>query len=789
MLETRDNHYVPQWHQKGFIEEGTNKLHHHKRKVINLPDGTIKTLYPKRLFTTAQCFYKKDLYTTFFGTNINDEIERKLFGDIDENGSKAVRAFLGDDQGKWHKHFHDFFIYLDAQKLRTPKGLDWIRSKYPSLEQNDLMREMQAIRTLHCTLWTEGVREFVSAKDSDVKFILSDHPVSIYNYACAPDSVHCTYPNDPDIALKGTQTIFTLDKNRCLILTNLEYAQDPDGCNPLEQRTNATKMRNSMVNTIEFVNCRSLTSDEVTKINHIIKSRANESIAAGSDQWLSPEENIDCEWAELRTVLMPPQDGVRYGGEMYVGYDDGSTYYQDAFGRTTPQHDFLDKCIDESSLGRNDYCGCGSGKKYKKCCIGVSEDKRTTWSVASVRERNLALCSAIRDILGLDGGKTWTDVRREITEDQITEIYQFYALLWPKETDIYSLLPKPDGKYRAIYTGTLDVRTIGVHALGMAPHFDEFLIQNPMVNPNNVKPEFSPTESPGKYKYQALKDFIFLLNLESLIHYGIINLIPDPNNFDLKLHREVMDMATGRRTAPVSDRDWKLQSRLMIEDLLNSTHMMPREVKVRMLMAEFSLTKQSAEDMIDTLNASAETAPLMLLQSIDTGEGGQFMMFSMGPNYEMALFIAQITGSVILTDSETRWNELQAAQHRNLGIVDHPWNDVCSPLKVIPLDYEAVDLLKKSSKSDFVELRGFLKSADKLVESNDSNAHRIILMSRKATELVARIENKPDLDTAKFTVLSPEGGFYDTTVQRLLLKSNCQQYLDKVNSVYFIEVR
>jgi len=43
------------------------------------------------------------------------------------------------------------------------------------------------------------------------------------------------------------------------------------------------------------------------------------------------------------------------------------------------------------------------------------------------------------------------------------------------------------------------------------------------------------------------------------------------------------------------------------------------------------------------------------------------------------------------------------------------------------------------------------------------------------------------LDTAEFTVLSPEGGFYDTTVQRLMLKSNCQQYLDKVSSVYFIE--
>ena len=789
MSETRDNHYVPQWHQRGFIEEGKNKLHHLKRKVISLPDGTNKTLYPKKLYTPAQCFYEKDLYTTFFGKNINDEIERKLFGDIDGNGSSAVRAFLGDDQDKWHKHFHDFFVYLDAQKLRTPKGLDWIRSKYPSLGQNELMREMQAIRTLHCTLWTEGVREFVSAKDSDVKFILSDHPVSIYNYACAPESEYCTYPNDPDIALKGTQTIYPLDSNRCLILTNLQYAQDPDGTNPLEQRTNATKMRNSMVNTIEFINHRSLTCDEVIKINHIIKSRANECVAASSSQWLNPEENIDCEWAELRTVLMPPQDGVRFGGEIFAGYADGSTYYQDAFGRTTPQHDFLDKCIDESVLGRNDFCGCGSGKKYKKCCNGVSEGKRTTWTAASVRERNLALCNAIKDILGLDSGKTWTDVRREITEDQIVDIYQFYALLWPSETDIYSLLPKPDGKFRAMYSGILDVRTIGVHALGMAPHFDELLIQNPMINPNKVNPEFSPIKSPGKYKYQALKDFLFMLNIEPLIHYGIINLIPDPNDFDLKLYREMLGMARDRQSASISDRDRKLHYRLMTEDLLNLTHMMPREVKVSMLTSQLSLTKQSAEKTIDTLHANEEAAPLMLLQYINPGEGGQFMLNSMGPNYEMALFIAQVTGSVILTDSETRWNELQAAQHRSLCVVNNPWADVYSPLNIIALDFEAIDQFVKSSKGEFVKIRDFLKSADNLVTSSNSDENKIKLMSRKAMSLFDGLENRPDLDTAKLTVLSPEGGFYDTNVQRLLLKSNCQQYLNKVNSVYFIEIQ
>ena len=44
---------------------------------------------------------------------------------------------------------------------------------------------------MHCTIWTEGVREIVSAEDSDVKFIISDHPVTIYNHAAPPDSSMC----------------------------------------------------------------------------------------------------------------------------------------------------------------------------------------------------------------------------------------------------------------------------------------------------------------------------------------------------------------------------------------------------------------------------------------------------------------------------------------------------------------------------------------------------------------------------------------------------------------------
>jgi len=193
MSPTRDNHYVPRWYQKGFIEPGESTIAyldlHPGSKVLE--DGRVIRERSKFETVPRRCFFQTDLYSTFFGTLVNDEIERLLFGAIDTRGSDAIRAFICNDVAEWHRHFQTLFEYLDIQKVRTPKGLDWLKEQYPALDQNELMLEMQGIRMMHCTIWSEGVREIVSAEDADVKFLISDHPVTIYNHAVPPTAALC----------------------------------------------------------------------------------------------------------------------------------------------------------------------------------------------------------------------------------------------------------------------------------------------------------------------------------------------------------------------------------------------------------------------------------------------------------------------------------------------------------------------------------------------------------------------------------------------------------------------
>jgi hypothetical protein len=98
---TRDNHYVPIWYQKGFILKPRSSLYYLDLDPpkINLPDGRVKVLPGVKPKAPKSCFWELDLYTTRFGSVINDEIERYLFGRIDDDGARAVRAPAGDDLG------------------------------------------------------------------------------------------------------------------------------------------------------------------------------------------------------------------------------------------------------------------------------------------------------------------------------------------------------------------------------------------------------------------------------------------------------------------------------------------------------------------------------------------------------------------------------------------------------------------------------------------------------------------------------------------------------------------
>jgi len=337
--QSHKHHYVPEWYQRRFMLEGQESYFRLdlSPEIIKRPDssiikkGEILTKGPNKFF------YQIDLYTTKYFDEENDDIERYLFGKIDTAGAAAIPALASTRWMKLiHSHIIKYFEYMDAQRLRTPKGLNWLIKVTKPKNYNDLLIKMQEVRRMHCTMWAEASMEIVSANNSDVKFIVSDSPVTLYNSVFYPGNPKCQFPDDPEIYLKGTRTIFPLDMNHCAVLTNIEYARSPGKFKADKPRTNPRYFDDTIINYADIIRERELNEQQVLGINYILKRRASKYIAAANKAWLFPEQHLKkTDWRSLDKIFISNSTKLLgTSGEIFVGGQDGKLIAtQDEFGR------------------------------------------------------------------------------------------------------------------------------------------------------------------------------------------------------------------------------------------------------------------------------------------------------------------------------------------------------------------------------------------------------------------------------------------------------------------------
>ncbi|OAI41471.1 hypothetical protein AYO38_03535 [bacterium SCGC AG-212-C10] len=274
-----------------------------------------------------------------------------FFGQIDGTGKEAIEAWANFSlRGVLGQH-DALLTYMGTQKLRTPKGLSFIAQEGRSSDRDSILSLMVANRRMYAAIWSECVWMVADASDSSTKFILSDHPVTVYNRSCGPKNQRCRGASDPDLTLSATHTLFPLSLDKILILTNLTWARNPYQ-DPLHQRPNPLLNRSGIFKPMNVLTERYLNEQEVLEINFIIRSRAFKYIAAGEREWLYPEHHISkAQWAQFGKgyLLMPDPRALHMGGTVYLGYRDGRPHVADEYGRRPWQPGFeTDGSGDES---------------------------------------------------------------------------------------------------------------------------------------------------------------------------------------------------------------------------------------------------------------------------------------------------------------------------------------------------------------------------------------------------------------------------------------------------------
>jgi hypothetical protein len=376
------NHYVPRWYQHGFIPGDARVKRYHYLDLcperISHPGGGHHYRRADRLMGPDICFEQKHLYTLFFEKYASDVIEKRFFGAIDSNGADAV-SFFSDYQANRHsgEAAQHLVRYIDAQKLRTPKGLDFLK-KLSGPDHRKVLLLMRHMHEVHVTIWMEGVWEVVNCDSSETKFIVTDHPVTTYNRAMFPKSAQCLYPQDAPIDLLGTQTIFPLNMSRCLVITNLGYVRNPD-VKPTARRQNPRSFANTMWDIRTVQTGRQLSETEVQAINFIMKSRARRYIAAAKKDWLYPERYLTSTmWNKLgdRFFLMPDPRKVQFTTEYMVGFADGSAWGHDEYGRRSRRDDHAVKTLRDAEFAAHQ-----RHKARWTARFGPLENSKSKWSV------------------------------------------------------------------------------------------------------------------------------------------------------------------------------------------------------------------------------------------------------------------------------------------------------------------------------------------------------------------------------------------------------------------------
>ena len=287
-----------------------------------------------------------------------------------------------------------------------------------------------------------------------------------------------------------------------------------------------------------------------------------------------------------------------------------------------------------------------------------------------------------------------------------------------------------------------------------------------------------------------------------LVGTGLVNLVPDPCNLDVHLRDQMLHMARSRSAGiEINPQEDARLEQLMREDLQRSLMSLPREVlRPQLLKASPDLDEEQLEEALQDIERHKERDPLAVLQegSLSGGEeGGQFSVMKLAPNFEMAMYLAQVTGSCIVTDRISRWKEIRGALHQRAIWSDAGLSTLARSIKgstfAFPQDVADIGMLasEKTFGTYPALMRDTFKYLSKLgVHGPKPNleANLAARFARAHTPAQAFIRKAQiPAREARISCVFPLGGVQDNTVNRLLLMSSSERHLPSVPMAFFIE--
>lgn len=343
MSKYTNQHYIPQWYQKNFIPDNKGAYWRLDLKPdrITHPDGR-EEIKDISLESVKNCFAEDFFYKNLLFTDPNF-LEKSFYGSIDDKGAKGIQTLFSPFGKGSGERFLDFLDFMDTLRLRTPKGIELVKKhrfihQTGRIELKDIILDnIRLVIGMHQTMWIEGVWFYLSAEKSSTKFIVSDHPLVLFNRKINPQNESLDM-----FMLLGTILIFPLDLNNCLVIFHRDYGISRE-LNPVQRRINVRAYRDNPFFVPEKLkssndpmgaDTKELNNEEVLAVNCLIKERAHRFIASYNKDDLFPEKVLkEAAIANIEDIILPKAHMIVKAGNSYYGTTTGKCFGVDPYGR------------------------------------------------------------------------------------------------------------------------------------------------------------------------------------------------------------------------------------------------------------------------------------------------------------------------------------------------------------------------------------------------------------------------------------------------------------------------
>lgn len=419
---------------------------------------------------------------------------------------------------------------------------------------------------------------------------------------------------------------------------------------------------------------------------------------------------------------------------------------------------------------RNEPCPCGSGEKYKRCCLDKVEWDRifsrgTTDELMknlTARGKNRLFMSSVGDALGLNLlTATWEDVKRTCTPSAVRDIHLAVQDIWPDMDDLERTLVLERGRFSSLFTGSYDeVPTVLDSISRHSVYSDRILLFDPFLDHRWMKPEFSPVENPAEYRTATLRNLHLWFELAPWIDAGIVAFVRNPGDFDSSLRKEFMAAQQSKMASP--EFESRLQDCIHKQVTAGSGDWMKEHLFLsapdEYLKAIFrqmypSGSESELAELLATVHRRRQTNPYFLPEMVGTDETYHQ---TTGASYPAARFTAALCGAHLATDLEFRWLEI-LEDRQKAGSQASSWEPFAvafqqvefRSLRNVPLD-TALRLRKENRLSS---MRSFLRkvwgASSEDGEASETTIQNLTDELRHEAELAAREWKGIDVDLAR----------------------------------------